>query len=46
MLMEVQFCEYTLPFSGFYKFNVVAAGPIKGDKLGISVVVRDNEGVV
>ncbi|KEH15816.1 hypothetical protein MTR_0524s0030, partial [Medicago truncatula] len=33
-------------FSGFYKLNVDVARPIKGDKWGISVVVRDNEGVV
>jgi len=32
--------------SDFYKLNVDAAGPIEGDKSGIGVVVRDNEGVV
>ena len=46
--MEVQFCQYLMfiPFSGFYKLNVDAPGPIEDDKWGIGVVVRDNEGVV
>ncbi|KEH38161.1 hypothetical protein MTR_2g061390 [Medicago truncatula] len=34
------------PFSGFYKLDVDAAGPIEGDEWGIGVVLRDNEGVV
>jgi ribonuclease HI len=38
--------HWTPLFSGFYKLNVDATGPIEGDKWGISVVVRDNEGVV
>ena len=38
--------HWTPPFSGFYKLNVDAASPIDGDKWGIGVVVRDNEGVV
>jgi hypothetical protein len=33
-------------FCGFYNLNVDAVGPIEGDKWGIGVVVRDNEGVV
>jgi len=38
--------HWTPHFSDFYKLNVDAAGPIEGDKWGIGVVVRDNEGVV
>ena len=38
--------HWTPPFSGFYKLNVDATCPIDGDKWGIGVVVRDNEGVV
>jgi len=38
--------HWTPPFSGFYKLNVDAAGPIEGDKWGIGVAVGDNEGVV
>ena len=33
-------------FSGFYKLNVDAAGPIDRGKWSIGVMARDNEGVV
>jgi len=33
-------------FSGFYKLNVDAAGPIEGGKWDIGIVLRDNESVV
>jgi len=38
--------HWTPPFNGLYKLNVDAVGPIEGDKWGIGVMVRDNEGVV
>jgi len=49
--VDVQFLQifdvhWTPLFSGFYKINVDVACPIEGDKWGIGVVVRDNEGVV
>jgi hypothetical protein len=55
-ILSISNVHWTPPFSGFYKLNVDfpqknklnvdAAGPIEGDKWGIGVVVRDNEGVV
>ena len=45
-ILPIYDVHWTPPFSGFYKFNVDAAGPIEGDKWSIGVVVRDNEGVV
>ena len=44
--MPISDVHWTPPFSGFYKLNVDAAGPVEGDKWGIGVVVRDYEGVV
>jgi len=45
-ILPISDVHWTPPFSGFYKLNVDAACPIEGDKWGIGVVVRDNEGVV
>jgi len=45
-ILPISDVHWTPPFSGFYKLNVDAAGPMEGDKWGIGVVVRDNEGVV
>jgi len=45
-ILPISYVHWTPPFSGFYKLIVDAAGPIEGDKWGIGVVVRDNEGVV
>jgi hypothetical protein len=45
-VLPISDVHWTPPFSSFYKLNVDAACPIDGDKLGIGVVVRDNEGVV
>ena len=45
-ILPISDVHWTPPFSGFYKLNVDAAGPIEGDKWGIAVVVRDYEGVV
>lgn len=45
-ILPISDVHWTPPFSGFYKLNVDAAGPIEGDKWGIGVVVRDYEGVV
>jgi hypothetical protein len=45
-ILPISDVHWTPPFSGFYKLNVDASGPIEGDKWGIGVVVRDNEGVV
>jgi len=45
-ILPISDVHWTPPFNDFYKLNVDAAGPIEGDKWGIGVVVRDNEGVV
>jgi hypothetical protein len=45
-ILPISDVHWTPPSSGFYKLNVDAAGPLEGDKWGIGVVVRDNEGVV
>jgi len=39
-ILTIYDVHWTPPFSGFCKLNVYAAGPIKGDKWGIGVVVR------
>jgi len=44
-ILPIYDVHWTPPFSGFYKFNVDAASPIKGDKWSIGVV-GDNGGVV
>ena len=46
LIMSISDVHWTSLFSGFYKLNVDAARPIEGDKWGIGVVVKDNEGVV
>jgi len=43
-ILPISDVHWTPPFSGFYKINVDAAGLIEGDKWGIGVVVRNNEG--
>jgi len=45
-ILPISDVHWTPLFSGFYKLNVDAARPIEGDKWGIGVVVKDNEGVV
>ena len=45
-ILPISNVHWTPHFNGFYKLSVDAAGPIEGDKWGIGVVVRDNEGVV
>ena len=45
-ILPISDVHWTPPFSGFYKLNFDAAGLIEGDKWGVGVVVRDNEGVV
>jgi len=45
-ILPISDVHWTPPFSGFYRLNADAAGSIEGDKWGIGVVVRDNEGVV
>jgi hypothetical protein len=44
--LPISSVHWTPLFSGFYKLNVDAAGPIEGGKWDISVVARDNEYVV
>jgi len=46
LIISIYDVHWTSPFSGFHKLNVDAACLIEGDKWGIDVVVRDNEGVV
>jgi len=45
-ILPISDVHWTPPFSGFYKLNVDAAGPLEEGKWDIGVVVRHNEGVV
>ena len=45
LILPIIDVHWAPPFSGFYKLNVDAAGPIENGKLSIGVVVRDNEDV-